>query len=70
MKLQYETLAELQQGYKSGEKLDPITLDNDQTTVYTSDADDDEDSECVFELHPDQLLEQALDLLGIPHQGA
>lgn len=64
MKLQYETLAELQQGYKSGERLCPITLDNDDSSVYTSD----EEREEVFRMHSYDMLRQALDLLGIPHE--
>lgn len=60
--MRYATLAELRAAYASGEVTAPLAIDNDQTTVYT-------DDEKVFEAHPEQLLEDALDLLGIPHEG-
>lgn len=40
-------------------------IDNDDASMYDG---DDEDGEIVFEMHPADLLEQALDLLGIPHE--
>lgn len=61
--MKYATLAELRAAYTRGELTDPITLDNDNTTVYDGD-------EKVYEAHPDQVLEDALDLLGIPHEPA
>jgi hypothetical protein len=46
-----------------------LMLDNDTTDAYDDDlVNDGEDSEKVFEMHPDQVLEEALDLLGIPHE--
>jgi len=53
------TLDELRQAYASGTLTEPLMLDNGQTCVYS-------DDEKVFEMHPDDLLEQALKLLGIP----
>lgn len=59
------TLAELQYAVTHararGEEPPVLTLDNDEVYAYQG-------AECVFRSHPDILLEQALDLLGIPHQ--
>lgn len=57
------TLAELKAAYESGAlgPDDRLTIDNDQCDVYNSATD-----EQVFEMHPSELLEQALTLLGIP----
>lgn len=57
----YKTLAELQQAYKTGEITAPLMLDNDSTDVYDNEED-------VFEMHPEQVLEEALALLGIPSE--
>jgi hypothetical protein len=57
----YATLAELRDAYAKGAATGPLMLDNDSTTVY-------EDAGKVFDMHPDDVLEQALDLLGIPHE--
>ena len=53
------TLAELREAYARGEVTDPVMLDNDQVTAYVN-------GDRVFDSHPEQLLEDALDLLGIP----
>lgn len=55
------TLDELRQAYATGSitKDEPLWLDNDQTAVRSEDGRE-------FEMHPRELLEQALDLLGIP----
>lgn len=63
-----DTLAQLAEGYKSGAYTAPLMIDNDQVTVYQESAPSAEDHEKVFEMHPADLLEQALDLLGIPHE--
>lgn len=58
----YSSLAELKAAYDS-EKLSedsPLYLDNDHVTVYNA------ASNPIFESHPADLLEEALDLLGIP----
>jgi hypothetical protein len=59
----YKTLKELQAAFAVGALRDAedavLWLDNDQTTIYV-------DNERVFEMHPEDLLEQALTLLGIP----
>jgi hypothetical protein len=63
--MRYATLAELHAAYETG-KLDRdcvLWIDNDQTVVHRTAGDD---YETVFEMHPEDLLEQALDLLGIP----
>ena len=76
MPLKYKTLAELAAAYKSGELAqgDPLWLDNDTASVYETvlDLDEqgtaqDEDSVQVFQMHPETILREALDLLGIPH---
>lgn len=62
-----DTLAQLAEGYKSGRYTAPVMIDNDCVTVYQESASGADDHEKVFEMHPEDLLEQALDLLGIPH---
>jgi hypothetical protein len=59
----YQTLADLKQALDSGEVSGTVTLDNDETFLYTDGAE-------VFRMHPYDLLRQALDLLGIPHEEA
>jgi hypothetical protein len=61
------TLAELVEAYKSGKLTDDdiLWLDNDTTGLYTGDEDAGEPVVKVFEMHPYELLEQALDLLGV-----
>ncbi len=54
------TLAELKAAYGKGDLTEPLILDNDHAAVYDTNAD------AVFELHPEELLRAALDLLGIP----
>ena len=78
----YTTLAELAAAYKAGEikcfdgTVPPLILDNDCSTVHVYvDSDDDDEWEPVFRSDyppdaPGGILEQALDLLGIPHEGA
>ena len=63
----YTTLAELQHAVTraraAGEEPPSLVLDNDDTFAY-------QDGECAFRMDPETLLEQALDLLGIPHEEA
>lgn len=67
MKTKYTTLKELKEALDKGEiKLDPgrgdyLTLESDIAYLYV-------DDECVFRIHPSDLIEEALDLLGIPWQ--
>jgi hypothetical protein len=65
--VKYKTLRELQQACDQaraeGQEPPVLTLDNDDTHAY-------QDGECVFRMHPADLIEQALDLLGIPRQEA
>lgn len=65
------TLEELIAAYKSGELTRPLTIDNDDTFLYVQTDPADETSwENVFNGGtPRELLEHALDLLGIPHEG-
>lgn len=65
------TLRELAEAYKSGKiaKDDPLWLDNDTAFVYRSDANGESTGPAVFRQHPAVLLDEALDLLGIPHEG-
>lgn len=69
--MKYKTLAELADAYKAGEisKDDPLWLDNDTAHVYVSDADGESTTPPVFRMHPGLILDEALDLLGIPHEG-
>jgi hypothetical protein len=64
----YETLKDLKAAYDSGAvpRDEALTIDNDTTSVYVPKGDDEDDYDEVFEMHPGTLLEQALDLLGIP----
>lgn len=58
--MKHKTLTALIEAYKRGDGLTgPIRLDNDTTDVYAN-------HEKVFSMHPVELLEQALDLLGVP----
>jgi len=57
---QYRTLRELREALAAGTVRGPLLIDSD--AVYTLAGDGD------FEMHPADLLEQALDLLGIPHE--
>lgn len=63
------TLAELAEAYKTDKNLKPMMLDNDAVSVTRVDEAADPDwlhAEDVYEAHPDELVEQALGLLGIP----
>lgn len=53
------TLQELVAAYQTGAVTEPLMLDNDSTSVCQGDDE-------VFEMHPNDLIEQALTLLGIP----
>lgn len=54
-------LLELRDAYAAGTITSPMMLDNDYTGVYDNDNE-------VFTSDPRQLLRDALDLLGIPHE--
>jgi hypothetical protein len=70
-KHKYSTLKALAAAYKSGELSDePLWLDNDCAFVYVNENPDDDDSGvAVFYSDPYQIMCEALDLLGIPHEG-
>lgn len=70
--MKYNDLQELQDAYMSGELKHPVTLDNDDTHVSAPvTADENGKWHRVFDGgHPRELLEAALDMLGIPWQGA
>jgi hypothetical protein len=55
------TLTELRDAYASGATDTPLMLDNDSVYAYV-------DGKEVFTSDPYQLLRDALDLLGIPHE--
>jgi len=62
----YRTVAELRIAYDTGRlsRDDAVLcLDNDDTHVH-------DETGRVFSMPPDELLAQALDLLGIPHEPA
>jgi hypothetical protein len=69
MEMQYKTLKELKEALDKGEiqldqeSGDSLIVDSDSTYFYL-------DDECAFRMHPSDLLEQALDLLGIPWETA
>lgn len=52
-------LQELVAAYRAKSITEPLMLDNDSTSVYQGDDE-------VFEMHPEDLLQQALTMLGIP----
>lgn len=63
----YDTLGQLRGAIELGHlKGAVLMIDNDVTSMYV--GDEDSAGECVFEMHPADLLEQALNLLGIPHE--
>jgi len=69
MEMKYKTLNELKEALDKGEiQLNPeggdcLIVESDSTYFYI-------DDECVFRMHPSDLLEEALDLLGIPWETA
>lgn len=63
-----KTLAELIAAYRSGEITHPMSLDNDQVTVDVPHDADWINVTREFEAHPEDLLEQLLDYVGIPHE--
>jgi hypothetical protein len=65
----YDTLRQLQEAYQRGElsEEEPLWLDNDSTDAFAPNPGPDP-SKCLFSMHPADVLEQALDLLGIPHE--
>lgn len=70
--MRYATLADLQEAYASGElnrETEKLLLDNDDTFVYTEDTDEIEGLEVFNGGLPEDLLIEALDLLGIPNEG-
>ena len=72
----YKTLKQLKTAIDSGKlrltKHDALTIDNDSTYLYLGQEAEDGGTgrECVFSCHPAHLMEQALDLLGIPWENA
>lgn len=67
--MRYTTLEQLRDAYVSGgldRETSVLWIDNDVTSVQCPVAGSTDDYETIFEMHPDDLLEQALDLLGIP----
>lgn len=67
METKYKTLKELKEALGRGEiEVDPergdcLTLESDIAYFYV-------DDECVFRMHPSDLIEEALNLLGVPWQ--
>ena len=61
--MKYKTLKALRDAYKTKRITGPLILDNDCSFVY-------EGEEKVFDGGgPEELLPEALDLLGIPNEG-
>jgi hypothetical protein len=60
--VKYLTFAALADAYAAGYPAGSVMhLGNDHAIVYFN-------GEIVFEMHPGNLLREALDLLGIPHE--
>jgi hypothetical protein len=72
MPTRYSTLKELKEAIDSGQLIlgdEKLMIDNDCITLAMKTGPDDLlDYEEVFDLHPHEVLEQALDLLGIPNE--
>jgi len=72
MKVKYTTLKQLKDAIDSKElvlgECEALTIDNDETYLYIQDpaSTDEEDTIQVASIKPRDLLNQALDLLGIP----
>ncbi len=72
-----ETVPALIDAYKTGKisKDDILWLDNDVVFVYVDDGppltedEDDVPQKCVFRMHPYDLLNELLDIVGIPYSG-
>ena len=68
-KIRYKTLKELKEALDKGkiqlnpESGDCLIVESDSTYFYV-------DDECVFRMHPSDLLEETLNLLGIPRETA
>jgi hypothetical protein len=61
--MKYDTLKQFHDAVKAGQESGAVLwIDNDTTDAIN------EDEEELFSMHPADLLEQALDLLGIPHE--
>lgn len=58
----YKTLQELRDAYQRGDRIGPLVIRSDTATVWESKG-----GQVVANLPLTGLLEQALDLLGIPH---
>jgi hypothetical protein len=58
------TLAELQEAFANDRIHEPVMIDNDCVTAYDS---DDDNGSPVFDMHPTEVLDEALTQLGIPH---
>jgi hypothetical protein len=78
-KAKYKTLAELKEAIDSKEVVignRPVVIDNDSTTLYEEEIEDENGSlvnnpALLFDGGcPQDLLKEALDLLGIPNQPA
>lgn len=61
--MKYKTLAELKAAYDAKEMTEPLMLDNDSTFAH------DEHGRVFEGGGPEELLREALDLLGIPNEG-
>jgi len=72
MNVKYTTLKQLKDAIDSKElvlgEFEQLTIDNDEIYLYVQDpaSTDEEDTIEVFSIKPQDLLSQALDLLGIP----
>ena len=61
-------LKEVVEAYKKGElnkETDILILDNDGSSLYKEDGSD--EPECVYGEHPEKILREALEILGIPY---
>lgn len=59
----YDTLRQLHDAVKAGKVTGTLMLDNDGVSMY-----DEATDAVLFEMHPADTMEQALDLLGFQHE--
>lgn len=62
--LKYKTLAEFAAARRAGATSAVLTVDSDTVAAY----EDDGDGPLVLQMHAEEALSHALDLLGLPHE--
>lgn len=63
--MEYDTVSQLRDAYAAGRLTEPLVIGNGVAQVYGHDGGS---HAPVFQMHPADLLDQALSVLGIPHE--